>query len=59
MNPDVYQGPWGGANCRDSVAQVGEIIITLTCDQAEFHRAKRKWSLIAGYYNTQFKTDMY
>ncbi|XP_020626627.1 alanine--glyoxylate aminotransferase 2, mitochondrial-like [Orbicella faveolata] len=21
MNPDVYQGPWGGANCRDSVAQ--------------------------------------
>ena len=22
MNPDVYQGPWGGSNCRDSVAQV-------------------------------------
>ncbi|XP_031572240.1 alanine--glyoxylate aminotransferase 2, mitochondrial-like [Actinia tenebrosa] len=21
MNPDVYRGPWGGANCRDSVAQ--------------------------------------
>ncbi|KAJ7382147.1 alanine--glyoxylate aminotransferase 2 [Desmophyllum pertusum] len=21
MNPDVYQGPWGGANCRDSIAQ--------------------------------------
>lgn len=21
INPDVYRGPWGGANCRDSVAQ--------------------------------------
>jgi alanine-glyoxylate transaminase/(R)-3-amino-2-methylpropionate-pyruvate transaminase len=21
MNPDVYRGPWGGANCRDSPAQ--------------------------------------
>ncbi|XP_068671777.1 alanine--glyoxylate aminotransferase 2, mitochondrial-like [Montipora foliosa] len=21
MNPDVYQGPWGGAHCRNSVAQ--------------------------------------
>lgn len=21
MNADVYRGPWGGANCRDSVAQ--------------------------------------
>jgi len=27
MNPDVYQGPWGGANCRDSVAQTDR-----TCD---------------------------
>ena len=25
MNADVYQGPWGGANCRDSIAQVKEI----------------------------------
>ena len=25
MNPDVYQGPWGGANCRDSVAQVSKV----------------------------------
>lgn len=22
MNADVYQGPWGGAKCRDSLAQV-------------------------------------
>ncbi|XP_015767486.1 PREDICTED: alanine--glyoxylate aminotransferase 2 homolog 1, mitochondrial-like [Acropora digitifera] len=21
INPDVYQGPWGGANCRNSIAQ--------------------------------------
>ena len=21
MNPDVYRGPWGGANCRDSPVQ--------------------------------------
>jgi len=21
MNPDVYRGPWGGSNCRDSLAQ--------------------------------------
>ena len=21
MNADVYRGPWGGANCRDSLAQ--------------------------------------
>ena len=21
MSPDVYQGPWGGSNCRDSLAQ--------------------------------------
>ncbi|EDO34914.1 predicted protein [Nematostella vectensis] len=21
MNPDVYRGPWGGANCRDSISQ--------------------------------------
>ena len=21
MNPDVYRGPWGGANCRESIAQ--------------------------------------
>lgn len=21
INPDVYRGPWGGANCRDSAAQ--------------------------------------
>ncbi len=21
MNPDVYRGPWGGNNCRDSVSQ--------------------------------------
>ena len=25
MNPDVYKGPWGGANCRDSVAQVSQV----------------------------------
>ena len=25
MNADVYQGPWGGANCRDSIAQVKKI----------------------------------
>lgn len=22
MNPDVFRGPWGGTNCRDSLAQV-------------------------------------
>lgn len=21
MNPDVYRGPWGGSNCRDSPVQ--------------------------------------
>ena len=25
--PDVYRGPWGGANCRDSIAQTQR-----TCD---------------------------
>ena len=26
MNPDVYRGIWGGANCRDSVAQTPAIM---------------------------------
>lgn len=29
MNPDVYRGPWGGANCRDSTIQTDR-----TCDCA-------------------------
>ncbi|XP_011503254.1 PREDICTED: alanine--glyoxylate aminotransferase 2, mitochondrial [Ceratosolen solmsi marchali] len=30
-NPDVYQGPWGGSNCRDSPVQAGNRI----CNCAE------------------------
>lgn len=26
MNADVYQGPWGGAKCRDSLAQVRRFV---------------------------------
>ena len=30
MNADVYRGPWGGARCRDSIAQTQH-----PCDCAE------------------------
>lgn len=29
MNADVYRGPWGGANCRDSLAQVNNNCLLL------------------------------
>ena len=30
MNPDVFRGPWGGAQCRDGIAQTQR-----TCDCSE------------------------
>ena len=32
INPDVYRGPWGGANCRDGIAQTQR-----SCNCSEGH----------------------
>ena len=32
MNADVYRGPWGGSNCRDSLSQT---LRTCNCPQGE------------------------
>jgi alanine-glyoxylate transaminase/(R)-3-amino-2-methylpropionate-pyruvate transaminase len=38
INPDVYRGPWGGANCRDSIAQTQR---SCQCAQGECEAAQQ------------------
>ena len=39
MNADVYRGPWGGAHCRDSLAQVTR---DCDCPASEERRGSRE-----------------